>query len=47
MPDGVKRLPTVSTCAMVLSLPRGMDEVEAFTHMMDQAVKESGGFHAV
>ena len=44
---GAKRLPTVSTCSMVLSLPRAIEEVEEFTILMDRAILDSGGFHAI
>jgi HECT-domain (ubiquitin-transferase) len=42
--DGERRLPTSSTCGMVLFLPRGMSEPEQLSEMLTYAVANSGGF---
>ena len=46
-PGEAFRLLTVSTCSLVLSLPRGCDDTDEFSTMMDKVIMELGGFHAV
>lgn len=42
--EGETRLPFSSTCALSLSLPRGISNPESFSALMVRAIKESSGF---
>ena len=39
-----RRLPSSSTCALQLWLPRGVEELNSFTDMMKTCIKETEGF---
>ena len=41
---GVYRLPSASTCALTLYLPRGIEEPEVLSGMMRRALTECQGF---
>jgi len=41
---GVYRLPSASTCALTLYLPRGIEEPEVLSEMMRRALTECQGF---
>ena len=36
---GVRRLPSVSMCALILSLPRGINDLDIFKEMITEAIK--------
>ena len=42
--DGAKRLPFTSTCALTLSLPRGINNPDEFSDIMKTCLTESSGF---
>lgn len=42
--EGETRLTFSSTCALSLSLPRGISNPESFSALMIRAIKESSGF---
>jgi len=42
-----RRLPTSSTCGLVLMLPRGITEPDDMEHMMVQSIRCSAGFGVV
>lgn len=46
-PEGIRRLPSVSTCALELYLPRGIADPEAFKDIMLQSLKDSQGFERI
>ena len=41
---GVWRLPFASTCGMEVHLPRGINDVDQFTSLMNRAILECCGF---
>ena len=44
---GIKRLPSASTCGLVLQLPRGVEDVEEFEETMTFVVQDTEGFGRV
>ena len=44
---GIKRLASVSTCGLVLQLPRGVEDVEEFEETMIFVVQNTEGFGRV
>ena len=47
MEEGVRRLPSVSTCGLQVWLPRGVGDRDNFSTLIQTAVKDSEGFHKV
>ncbi len=44
MEEGVKRLPSASTCALCLWLPRGAENPEEFQTLVEYAINGTQGF---